>query len=81
MPIGCTGWIIEGGALLTAGHCIGANTQTVEFNVPASLPNGTTQAPGVLDQYRVVASSIVSANTGIGNDWAMFRVCRTPRQG
>ena len=81
MPIGCTGWIIEGGALLTAGHCIGANTQTVEFNVPASLPNGTTQAPGVLDQYRVVASSIVSANTGIGNDWAMFRVLPNTQTG
>ena len=21
MPIGCTGWLIDGGALLTAGHC------------------------------------------------------------
>lgn len=36
MPIGCTGWLIDGGAFLTAGHCIGAATQTVEFNVPAS---------------------------------------------
>ena len=74
MPIGCTGWIIEGGRLLTAGHCIRASTQTVEFNVPASLTNGATVSPPVRDQYRVIASSIVDEYTGIGNDWAVFQV-------
>ena len=74
MPIGCTGWLIDGGSLLTAGHCIGAGTQTVEFNVPASRADGTTVSPPVRDQYRVIAGSIVSQNTGKGNDWAVFRV-------
>ena len=74
MPVGCTGWLIDGGALLTAGHCTGATMQTVEFNVPASQANGTTVAPPVRDQYRVIAGSIVTQNTGIGNDWAIFTV-------
>ena len=74
MPIGCTGWLIDGGNLLTAGHCIGAATQTVEFNVPASQADGTPVAPPVRDQYRVVAGSIVSQFTGVGNDWAVFQV-------
>ena len=74
MPVGCTGWLIDGGSLLSAGHCIGTDFQTVEFNVPASLANGTTVAPPVRDQYRVVAGSIVSQNGGVGNDWAVFQV-------
>jgi hypothetical protein len=81
MPIGCTGWIIQGGALLTAGHCISASTQTVEFNVPASQPNGTTVSAAVRDQYRVVGSSIVDAFTGVGNDWALFRVLPNTETG
>ncbi|MGM9489603.1 trypsin-like serine peptidase [Ideonella sp. YS5] len=74
MPIGCTGWLIDGGNLLTAGHCIGPDTQTVEFNVPASQADGTTVAPPVRDQYRVDAQSIVDQRGGVGNDWAMFQV-------
>lgn len=74
MPVGCTGWIIEGGAILTAGHCIGSGTQTLEFNVPASQSNGTTLSPPIQHQYRVITSSIVDGYTGIGNDWAVFQV-------
>ena len=74
MPIGCTGWLIGGGAILTAGHCIAASTQTVEFNVPPSQSDRTTVSPPVQHQYPVNAGSIVSVNGGIGNDWAIFRV-------
>ena len=74
MPIGCTGWIIQGGRLLTAGHCIDSRTRTVEFNVPASAANGGTVSPPVRDQYRVITSSIVDEFTGVGNDWAVFQV-------
>ena len=81
MPIGCTGWLIDGGNFLTAGHCIGADTQTVEFNVPASQADGTTVAPPVRDQYRVIATSIVSQNTGLGNDWAVFQVLPNTQTG
>ena len=81
MPIGCTGWIINGGAFLTAGHCIRSTTQIVEFNVPASLADGTTVAPAVRDQYRIVEDSIVSGFTGVGNDWAVFRVLPNTETG
>ena len=81
MPIGCTGWLIGSGALLTAGHCISSSTQTVEFNVPASQSNGTTVSPPVRDQYRVVSSSIVDGYTGIGNDWALFEVLPNTETG
>ena len=74
MPVGCTGWLIDDGNLLSAGHCIGPDFQTIEFNVPSSLADGTTQAPAVRDQYRVIARSIVSENGGTGNDWAVFQV-------
>jgi V8-like Glu-specific endopeptidase len=81
MPIGCTGWLIQGGILLTAGHCIGAGTQFVEFNVPASNADGTTNPARTRDQYRVIATSIVRQFTGVGNDWAMFRVLPNTETG
>ena len=55
--------------------------QTVEFNVPASQANGTTVSPPVRDQYRVIAGSIVTQNTGIGNDWAIFTVLPNTQTG
>ncbi len=81
MPIGCTGWIIQNGSLLTAGHCIDSRTQTVEFNVPASAGGGATVSPPVRDQYRVITSSIVDAYTGVGNDWAVFQVLPNTQTG
>jgi len=81
MPIGCTGWIIQGGALLTAGHCIGPSTQTIEFNVPASKPDSTTVSPEIRDQYRVIDSSIVHADNGTGDDWAIFEVLPNTETG
>ena len=80
VPIGCTAWLIPGGALLTAGHCIGAFTEIVEFNVRPSQADGTTVASLVRDQYRVITSSIVSTSSGVGNDWAVFGDRRTPRR-
>jgi V8-like Glu-specific endopeptidase len=80
-PIGCTGWLIDGGAFLTAGHCDTSGAQTVEFNVPASLADGTNVAPAVRDQYRIAAGSMVSQNGGQGNDWAVFRVVPNTETG
>ena len=75
VPVGCTAWLIPGGRMLTAAHCTGAMMQTVEFNPPASLADGTVQAPPVRDQYRVDAGSIrQSARTIAGDDWAVFDV-------
>jgi hypothetical protein len=55
--------------------------QTVEFNVPASQAFGTTVSPPVKHQYRVAAGSTVTQNTGIGNDWAIFRVLSNTETG
>ncbi|WP_312518763.1 serine protease [Massilia sp.] len=81
MPIGCTGWLITGGRLVTAGHCISSATQTVQFRVPASRADGTPVAPAVRDQYRVVAATINSQNGGVGNDWAVFEVLPNTETG
>ncbi|MBA7679562.1 hypothetical protein ES703_87860 [subsurface metagenome] len=78
VPVGCTGWIVSNGAHLTAGHCTdgtGTDMQTLEFNIPDSLANGTIQHPGPEDQYPIDAGSIVFFNDDdgyIGNDWAVF---------
>lgn len=72
VPIGCTGWNVTNGAHLTAGHCDRFDAQILEFNVPASQSDGTIVHPPPQDQYPIVASSFVSAATGIGNDWAVF---------
>jgi V8-like Glu-specific endopeptidase len=81
----CTVWLVSNGALLTAGHCVdgdadGANdnrfaTGVVEFNVPASQNNGTTQFANPNDQYPINLNSVVRRFDGSGNlgrDWALF---------
>ena len=74
MPVGCTGWLIPGNLVLTAGHCVGSSMGWLEFNVPRSYLDGTTRPTEVKDQYPVIRSSVVSRFTGVGNDWAVFRV-------
>ncbi len=83
-PGGATGWLMDGGRLVTAGHAnLGAPSvpQTLEFNVPTSQADGTPVAPPVRDQYRVIAASVVSENTGVGNDWAVFEVLPNTQSG
>ena len=49
--------------------------QILEFNVPASLQDGTTVASAPQDQYPIDPASVVSFNDGagqVGNDWAVF---------
>lgn len=74
-PVGCTGWLIANGSFLTAGHCTGANMDILEFNVPASLSNGTTVASNPNDQYPISAGTVFqNGPAGNGNDWAVFGV-------
>ena len=81
MPIGCTGWLVEDGQVLTAGHCIDSRTQVLQFDVPASQADGTPVAPGAADQYMIDQGSIVFENTGIGNDWATLRIFANTQTG
>lgn len=79
MSIGCTGWIITNGLLITAGHCLGGTV--MQFNVPLSLPSGTVQHPGPEDQYAVDAASKQGWGNGIGDDWGVFQVFDNPVTG
>ncbi|MBK7378343.1 MAG: T9SS type A sorting domain-containing protein [Ignavibacteriales bacterium] len=74
LNIGCTAWLITNGKLVSAGHCVSSNSllNTLEFNVPPSLANGTLQHPGPEDQYAVNTATKVFSNGGIGNDWGVF---------
>lgn len=90
---GCTAWRVTNGAFLSAGHCIDFDpddggamlpdgipdlTGAVEFNVPASLSNGTTVPAPLNDQYPIDMSSFVfrfdGNGQGGGKDWGVFRV-------
>ncbi len=73
VPIGCTGWIIRNGRLVTAGHCISSRAQIIEFNVPKSNPNRSIVHPGPEDQYPI--GNFVTPYTNSPsqlNDWAVF---------
>jgi V8-like Glu-specific endopeptidase len=77
LDIGCTASIYtEESCFITAGHCVSTSSllDTVEFNVPPSLPNGTIQHPGPQDQYSVDVASREFVDGGPGNDWGLFKV-------
>jgi len=85
MPVGCTGWIVSNGANLTAGHCVGASMQVLQFNVPASLSNGTPVNPPPQDQYPIEPMANIDwfddGNGAIGNDWAVFETFENSNTG
>jgi hypothetical protein len=92
---GCTAWRTTAGIMLTAGHCVDFDPDqggsavpdgvldlsgVVEFNVPASDSDGSTNAADPDDQYPILnitawqfAGSTPSFNS-IGSDWGAFRV-------
>jgi hypothetical protein len=74
MSFGCTGWTTAAGFYLTAGHCevLFSSSTIMEFNVPSSLPDGTTQPAAVNDQYPVISSTSTGQNAGIGDDWGIY---------
>lgn len=78
----CTAWLTSNGAVITAGHCIddGAGgvdelVDLIEFNVPASLLNGTPVASDPDDQYPIDTdlADIAWNSGGIGSDWGVMR--------
>ena len=73
VPVGCTGWIISNGRLVTAGHCLGSSTQVVEFNVPKSNPDRSIVHPGPEDQYPILSfETPYRNNPSRENDWGVF---------
>ena len=77
MPLGCTGWNHAGGFYGTAGHCLDASSTSLvimEFDVPASLSNGTTQPAATINQYPVIYASRDFQNAGVGDDWGFYDV-------
>lgn len=81
-PIGCTGWIASNGKLLTAGHCLAAaGNQTLSFNPPPSLPDGTVQFPSPQNQYAIDQQCFQFSNRGIGDDWGLFQVFNNSQTG
>ncbi len=82
VPIGCTGWIITNGKLVTAGHCVGSRAQIIEFNVPKSNPDRSIVHPGPEDQYPI--GNFVSpypGNASQANDWAVFTASANSQTG
>lgn len=75
VSVGCTGWLTNTNKLVTAGHCLnGSTANTLEFNVPPSLSDGTIQHPGPEDQYSIDESSKIFTENGQGDDWGIFQV-------
>ncbi|MGB0524978.1 MAG: T9SS type A sorting domain-containing protein [Flammeovirgaceae bacterium] len=69
VPIGCTGWLITNGKMVTAGHCATSSAQILEFNVPPSNSNGSINHPPVADQFPIVQSS---RQAGSSHDWGVY---------
>ena len=73
VPIGCSGWLVDNGKFLTAGHCLNSTrSQILEFNVPLSSKGGSINHPGPEDQYPIDQGSFQFTDGGVGNDWGVF---------
>jgi V8-like Glu-specific endopeptidase len=70
----CTAWLIDDAnhMFLSAGHCLVATTDIIEFNCPPSTAGGAIVHPGPEDQYPVDGPSRQTVNGGWGNDWSYF---------
>lgn len=90
---GCSAWLISNGLALSAGHCVDFDPDdggpmlpdgvvdlngVMEFDVPLSNGNGSTNWAAPEDQYPVNIAGIRfrfdGENQGLGKDWAVFRV-------
>ena len=82
VPIGCTGWIVENGKYITAGHCLNSSSaQVLEFNVPDSNPDRSLNHPGPEDQYSLNQGSFVFRDRGVGDDWGVFELYANSNTG
>lgn len=75
VPVGCTGWIIKNGKMVTAGHCNGSGMQVLQFNVPQSNSDGSIVHPSPSDQYTI--TNVVEGSL----DWAVFETLPNSQTG
>lgn len=75
VPVGCTGWIIKNGKMVTAGHCTGSSMQVLQFNVPQSNSNGSIVHPAPSYQYTI--TNVVKGSL----DWAVFETLTNSETG
>ena len=72
MPVGCSATLHnEDSCMVTAGHCLGQGG-VVQFNVPASNNDGSTNNPPVSEQFPVLAEQGVDA--GVGADYGALSI-------
>jgi V8-like Glu-specific endopeptidase len=73
---GCTAWLINNGAVLSAGHCVdGGLGSFFEVNVPASDADGSVNPADPDDQFPMVGGSQVWELIGeTGRDWGIFDI-------
>lgn len=78
MPVGCTASVYnEASCLVSAGHCMGSNN-VMQFRVPPSNSNCTTNNPPVAEQFPITDYEYL--NGGVGADWAAM-TCGTNSLG
>lgn len=74
---GCTAWLINNGAVLSAGHCVdgGIGGSFFEVNVPASDANGSVNPADPDDQFPMIGGSEVWELIGsTGRDWGICNI-------
>lgn len=81
-----TGWIASNGTYITAGHVIEDITNFthsiwLEFNVPASDPNGDPNFAHPNHQYVIDSTSANWENVTCSRDWAAYRCFPNPNTG
>ncbi|MCH2137293.1 MAG: hypothetical protein MK101_12075, partial [Phycisphaerales bacterium] len=72
-PVGCSATLYnEESCMVTAGHCLGQSGAVVQFNVPDSNSDCSTNNPPVADQFPVTLESGV--NGGVGADYGALKI-------
>ncbi|MCA9291352.1 MAG: hypothetical protein KDA25_09495 [Phycisphaerales bacterium] len=70
-PAGCSASVYNADScMVSAGHCI-ESSNVVQFNVPLSNPDCSTNNPPVADQFPIIA--VQFQNGGVGADWAAMK--------
>ncbi|MDG2476557.1 MAG: hypothetical protein P8M32_01505 [Phycisphaerales bacterium] len=71
MPTGCSATMYNADScFVTAGHCLSSG-DVLQFNVPASSNNCSTNAPPVADQFPI--TGLDGVDGGVGNDYGAIK--------